>query len=185
MKHLRRHAPIAVYYSTSTWINPQNIGPDPFSKAGRRKFKKRGLMKHYHNTWLGQGFFIDVDYEMKDSRMAAEMTEKVIDWYLTNVKPDANLTLVRSGGKGFHVIDYEYDIVKDMENNLPQSRPMLEAWEKSNNLKVRKHSYNSVSMTPSGVKQNISRNWKKGLIGANNTIYNFEFKLPFTQSNLI
>ena len=114
LKHLRRHAPIAVYYSTSTWLNPQNIGPDPFSKSGRRKFRKQGLLTHYHNTWLGQAFYIDVDYEMKDSRMAAEMTEKVIEWYKQNV-----------------------------------------------NFKT-KHG----KVTASSVRQNISRNWKKSIIGS-------------------
>ena len=165
LKHLRKHAPVHLYYSTSTWINPQNIGPDPFSKSGRRKFNKKGLMTHYHNTWLGQGFFIDVDYEMKDSTMAAEMTEKVIKWYLDKVNPDANLTVVRSGGKGFHVIDFDYDIRKHMEDNLPNSRTMLEAWDKAlvydgNSRKK----FDNILMTPSGIRQNVSRNWKKGII---------------------
>ena len=163
LKHLRRHAPLNVYYSTSTWLNPQSIGPDPFSKSGRRKFKKKNLMKHYHNTWLGQGFFIDVDYEMKDSTMAAKMTEKVIEWYLTNVNPDADLTLVRSGGKGFHVIDYDYNIVKDMENHLPNSKPLLELWNKT----IASHEmqrYESTKMTPSGVKQHINKEWKRGIV---------------------
>tara|TARA_B100000925_G_scaffold224677_1_gene173276 strand:+ start:12558 stop:13712 length:1155 start_codon:yes stop_codon:yes gene_type:complete len=166
LKHLRRHAPIAVYYSTSTWLNPQQIGPDPFSKSGRRKFRKKGFESHYHNTWMGQGFFIDVDYEMKDSRMAAEMTEKVIAWYRANINAEANLTVVRSGGKGFHVIDFDYDIKEHLENNLPQSRPMLDAWNAS-------YEYTSSEpfkqgkkwiMTPSGMRQNISRTWKKGII---------------------
>ena len=64
---------------------------------------------------MGQGFFIDVDYEMKDSKMAADMTKKVIEWYRDNVNAEANLTVVRSGGKGFHVIDFEYDIKEHLE----------------------------------------------------------------------
>tara|TARA_B100000902_G_scaffold396619_2_gene458148 strand:+ start:1047 stop:2201 length:1155 start_codon:yes stop_codon:yes gene_type:complete len=162
LKHLRRHAPIAVYYSTSKWLNPQNIGPDPFSKSGRRKFRKQGLLTHYHNTWLGQEFFIDVDYEMKDSKMAAEMTEKVIKWYRDNVNSEANLTVVRSGGKGFHVIDFDYDIKKHLEQNLPNSKMVLDAWESSYDYKDFKTKHGKVSA--SSVRQNISRNWKKSII---------------------
>ena len=164
LKHLRRHAPIAVYYSTSTWLNPQNIGPDPFSKSGRRKFRKQGLLTHYHNTWLGQEFYIDVDYEMKDSKMAAEMTEKVIEWYKQNVNSNANLTVVRSGGKGFHVIDFDYDIKTHMEQNLPNSREVLDAWNVSYEYKNFKTKHGKV--TASSVRQNISRNWKKSIIGS-------------------
>ena len=68
------------------------------------------------------------------------------------------------GGKGFHVIDFDYDIKKHMESHLPKSRVLLEAWEKSYDLNERMK-FDNVLMTPSGVRQNISRNWKKGIIG--------------------
>ena len=70
---------------------------------------------------MGQGFFIDVDYEMKDSKMAADMTKKVIEWYRANVNAEANLTVVRSGGKGFHVIDFDYDIKKHLRQPTAQT----------------------------------------------------------------
>ena len=40
--------------------------------------------------------------------MAAEMTAKVIRWYRDNVDRYPNLTIVSSGGKGFHVIDFNF-----------------------------------------------------------------------------
>ena len=67
LKWLRKLAPLHVYYTTSAWLNPQGIGPDPKGKHGDRKMRKRGWkLKQYHDTMLYQGLYFDVDYDNAD-----------------------------------------------------------------------------------------------------------------------
>ena len=67
LKWLRKLAPLHVYYTTSAWLNPQGIGPDPKGKHGDRKMKKRGWkLTQYHDTMLYQGLYFDVDYDNAD-----------------------------------------------------------------------------------------------------------------------
>lgn len=150
LKHLRKHTPLHVYYSTSKWMRAQSVGPDPHSKGGRRKFKKQGRNKWLDNLWLGQGFYVDVDYEMKDTTMAAEMTAKVIAWYRENIDRFSNLTIVSSGGKGFHVINYNFVHEVHLKGEL------LKGWQGAYD-KV----YAKKGMTPMAIRQNISRNLKR------------------------
>jgi hypothetical protein len=150
LKHLRKHTPLHVYYSTSKWMRSQSVGPDPHSKGGRRKFKKQGRNKWLDNLWLGQGFYVDVDYEMKDTTMAAEMTAKVIAWYRENVDRFSNLTIVSSGGKGFHVINYNF--VHEVHLNGELLKGWQGAYDKT---------YAEKGMTPMAIRQNISRNLKR------------------------
>jgi hypothetical protein len=42
---LRREAPHHVYYTTSQWRNPAEVGPDPFSKSGRDKYIKKNAKR--------------------------------------------------------------------------------------------------------------------------------------------
>lgn len=67
LKWLRKLAPLHVYYTTSAWLNPQGIGPDPKGKHGDRKMRKRGWkLTQYHDTMLYQGLYFDVDYDNAD-----------------------------------------------------------------------------------------------------------------------
>ena len=155
LKQLRKHTPLHVYYSTSIWMNPYQVGPDPASKGGKRKFKKQKRMQIYHNMWMGQELYVDVDYEMKDTTMAAKMTAKVCEWYRKNMVAHPNLTIVSSGGKGFHVIDFGFI------HEMHLSGPLLEAWQGAydeKNLDRKKR------ISPFTVKQNISRNFKKYIV---------------------
>ena len=103
--------------------------------------------------WMGQGFYVDVDYEMKDTTMAAEMTAKVIRWYRDNVDRYPNLTIVSSGGKGFHVIDFNFVHEVHLKGQL------LKGWQGAYDKK-----YEKKGLTPMAVRQNISRNFKRMLV---------------------
>ena len=45
LKLLRREAPHHVYYTTSQFRNPAEVGPDPFSKSGRDKYIKKNAKR--------------------------------------------------------------------------------------------------------------------------------------------
>ena len=121
LKQLRRHNPIAVYYTTARWLNPQGIGPDPTGKFGRAKFVKKkwctesGLvtLPRYHNTLLKKDLYFDVDYDNKDYNEGIRMVQRTIDClksidqigiYTFPLLTDDDFEIVFSGGKGFHVI---------------------------------------------------------------------------------
>ena len=113
LRRLREMKPLKVFYMTSKFLNPRSVGPDPNSKSGYKKFKKKGLMRHYNNTFLGQELYFDVDFKMDSFDDSAQMTKRVVNWLMKkfNVTPE-DLTIVFSGGKGFHVIWYGWDISK-------------------------------------------------------------------------
>ena len=73
---------------------------------------------------MGQGFFIDVDYEMKDSKMAADMTKKVIEWHRES-QCGANFIVVEVVEK--FVIDFEYDIKEHLKQSTAK-RINADAW---------------------------------------------------------
>ena len=103
--------PLKVFYMTSKFLNPRSVGPDPTSKTGLKKFKKKNLMRVYNNNFLGQELYFDVDFKMDSFDDSAEMTKRVVDWLgrKFGVTPE-DLTIVFSGGKGFHVIWYGWDM---------------------------------------------------------------------------
>jgi DNA primase catalytic subunit len=115
LKWLRNLAPHHVYYSTSKWTNAECIGPDPYSRAGASKYRKRhGLLKWTYDQWLGQEMFFDVDYEMPSFVESAQETKRLAEYYRTlNFKDcEHDLMFVFSGGKGFHMIDWGFDLEK-------------------------------------------------------------------------
>lgn len=111
LKRLRQMKPIKVFYMTSKFLNPRNVGPDPTSKMGLKKFKKKNLMRHYNNNFLGQELYFDVDFKMDSFDDSAQMAKRVVNWLVKkfSVTPE-DLTIVFSGGKGFHVIWYGWNI---------------------------------------------------------------------------
>ena len=126
LQRLREMKPIKVFYMTSKFLRPQLVGPDPNSNRGWKKFKKRGLMRHYNNAFLGQELFFDVDFKMDSFDDAAAMTKRVVKWACDKFDiTHEDLTIVFSGGKGFHVIWFGWDLKEhapqkyiDTYNNL-------------------------------------------------------------------
>ena len=136
LKLLRREAPHHVYYTTSQFRSPETIGPDPWSKSGRSKYIKKNAKRlarlegtkdkdriqklmypvstwtDYGNSFLMQEMYFDVDYEMETFQQSAEETLRLADFYDTiefnGCKKDVRF--VFSGGKGFHMIDYGFNL---------------------------------------------------------------------------
>ncbi len=163
LKWLRKLAPLHVYYTTSAWLNPQGIGPDPYGRKGNSKFKKKGWkLKTYHNCFLWQELYFDVDYDNADYnegaktlarleaafdeenswQTAGEPSESIREAHHIAKKED--LTVVFSGGKGFHLIDTNWS----MENYYPS----MESYKKS------------YCDLPNGGKQTFNRETKRELI---------------------
>lgn len=122
LSHLKRLAPLHVYYTTAIWLNPQGIGPDPKSRRADNKFKKKNWrLREYHNTLLKRDLYFDVDYDNKDYDEGIKMVQEVIntmldleleDYILPRLTID-DFEIVFSGGKGFHVIvNGYYDKIK-------------------------------------------------------------------------
>ncbi len=121
LSHLRRLAPLHVYYTTGQWLNPQGIGPDPESRKGIAKMRKKGwcspskkvTLKRYHNTLIKRDLYFDVDYDNKDYHQGIQMLIELWDG-LDELKilSDEDVQIVFSGGKGFHLIaNKHYDLV--------------------------------------------------------------------------
>ncbi len=117
LKRLRQLKPLKVFYMTSKFLNPRSIGPDPHSRSGAKKFKKKGMMPVYNNLFLGQELYFDVDFKMDSFDDSAAMTKRVVQWVCEkfSITPE-DLTIVFSGGKGFHVIWYGWN----MADHAPQ-----------------------------------------------------------------
>ena len=148
LKWLRKLAPLHVYYTTSAWLNPQGVGPDPNGKRGRNKFRKKGWsykMRNYHNVFLWQELYFDVDYCNADYNEGAKTLGHLMN-YLDALAPlcgyNKEPTIVFSGGKGFHLIDTEWR----MDNILTDKK---------------KKEYYQMNL---GEKQSANREWKEGLI---------------------
>jgi len=123
LKWLRKLAPLHVYYTTSAWLNPQGIGPDPTGKHGKAKMKKKGwCLEQYHNTMLYQGLYFDVDYDNADYNEGVNMLMEldkdlaVMMPYLASQASSTPIQLIAkglnlddkifvfSGSKGFHLV---------------------------------------------------------------------------------
>jgi len=119
LSHLRRLTPLHVYYTTGQWLNPQGIGPDPESRHGEAKMRKKGWctpskkvnLRRYHNTLIKRDLYFDIDYDNKDYNEGIQMVEKLITELDQNVHYEhGTIQLVFSGSKGFHlIIDGYYD----------------------------------------------------------------------------
>jgi len=120
LKWLRKLSPLHVYYTTSAWLNPQGIGPDPKGKHGANKMRKKGwTLKRYHDTMLYQGLYFDVDYDNADYNQGATML-MVLKNTLAEIGEDElhnrgfdisddSTMMVFSGSKGFHLIYEQFD----------------------------------------------------------------------------
>ena len=144
LRWLRKLAPLHVYYTTSAWLNPQGIGPDPKGKHGKAKMKKKGwCLPQYHDTMLYQGLYFDVDYDNADYNegvnMLMELKQELegsgFDVWLRYRRNQStrtyfdgldmtNSNIVFSGSKGFHLIyeDWSYDRLSDKYANIYKLR---------------------------------------------------------------
>jgi len=151
-RRLVQFAPHHVYYSTGAWLNPQSIGPDPLSKGGKKKFKKRGMHPVLNNTFLFRELYFDVDYEMETFHQAAEETKKLLEWYKDQeIVSDEEPVVVFSGGKGFHVIDFGWKIEPNLHG------PMKDRYLRLFDREREKH-------LPSHKLQRLDKAWKKWFV---------------------
>jgi len=152
LSHLRRLAPLHVYYTTGQWLNPQGIGPDPESRRGLAKMrnpKKKWCtpsgkvnLKRYHNTLIKRDLYFDVDYDNKDYHQGIQMVESLrmaIDYELRrkqriSLPPEQ---IVFSGSKGFHlIIDGYYDIARTFEGKKDPLRIYVNTPDKNQRIEA-------------------------------------------------
>ena len=151
-RRLIQHAPHHVYYSTGAWFNPQSIGPDPLSKGGSKKFKKKGMHPVLNNTFLFRELYFDVDYEMETFEQSAAETKKLLEWYVEqDIVSDEKPTVVFSGGKGFHLIDFGWKIEPNLHGNMKDRYYRLFDREREKHL-------------PSHKLQRLDKAWKKWFV---------------------
>mgnify|MGYP001192140846 FL=1 len=146
-RRLMQYAPHHVYYSTGAWYNPQSIGPDPLSKGGAKKFKKKGMSHVRNNTFFFRELYFDVDYEMETFEQSAAETKKLLEWYQEqDIVSDQEPVIVFSGGKGFHLIDFGWRLEPNLHGEAKES---IEKLYRAGN----KH-------TPSAKLQRLDKAWK-------------------------
>lgn len=100
-KHLVRHAPSDVYFSTSTFLDPQNVGPKKYNNL-------RSGYNWANNIFLGSGFYVDVDSENFEG-------VKNISKYLKNSFGFAPIIIKTGRGFQVHVYDDLSDYFPDLQ----------------------------------------------------------------------
>jgi DNA primase catalytic subunit len=101
-RHLEHLAPHHVYFTTSTWLDPQRLGPRDFKKAGKSGYQVA------HNVFLDQGLYFDIDVE-GDLAKAAEHLLRLRD-LLASSWGFQRFRAVYSGSKGFHLYVDDFSI---------------------------------------------------------------------------
>jgi DNA primase catalytic subunit len=151
LSHLRRLAPLHVYYTTGQWLNPQGIGPDPESRKGAAKMRKKGwcspskkiTLKRYHNTLIKRDLYFDVDYDNKDYHQGIQMlTELWNGLDELKILGDSEVQIVFSGGKGFHLIAngyYDEASIGWIQMVYTNKKTPVRIWEKHGDYSLRKH----------------------------------------------
>ncbi len=103
-RHLERMAPHHAYFTTSTWLDPQRLGPRDLVKA-----KKAGYTLA-HNVFLDQGLYFDIDVP-GDLHEAARQLLLLRD-FLKDRWGFNRHRAVYSGSKGFHLYVEDFEIRK-------------------------------------------------------------------------
>ncbi len=101
-RHLERTAPHHAYFTTSTWLDPQRLGPRDLVRA-----KKPGYTLA-HNVFLDQGLYFDIDVP-GDLAEAARQVLLLRD-FLKERWGFARYRAVYSGSKGFHLYVEDFRI---------------------------------------------------------------------------
>jgi len=98
--HLIRHAPLHVYYTTSYWLDPQNLGP-------KKQRKKKAGYRLASNVFLGQELFFDIDVPGELDVARGELVR--LHRFLRDRFDYSDYVAVYSGSKGFHlyVLDFK------------------------------------------------------------------------------
>jgi len=121
-KWLVRYAPFHVYYTTSTWLDPQRLGAKNPSRSARRK--KKGGYPVAHNVFLNQELYFDIDMP----NMFKECKKEVLDLeeYVRKEYGVKDTRIIFSGGKGFHLYAYDFNW-KDHTEMRPEDPRLREA----------------------------------------------------------
>jgi DNA primase catalytic subunit len=101
-RHLERMAPHHAYFTTSTWLDPQRLGPRDLKKVKRAGFAVA------HNVFLDQGLYFDVDVP-GDLADAARQLLRLRD-FLHEQWGFARYRAVFSGSKGFHLWVEDFNV---------------------------------------------------------------------------
>src|SRR2546427_4122251 len=96
---LVRLAPLHVYFTTSRWLDPQRLGP-------RELRGRKGGYPIAHSVFLGQELYFDIDAPGDLAAAKADARSLLV---LLRKEGLADLRLVYSGNKGFHVHAYDFE----------------------------------------------------------------------------
>jgi hypothetical protein len=110
---LARRRPHHVYYTTSTWLDPQRLGPRDLRKARRAGFAVA------HNVFLDQGLYFDIDVEGDLATAAHHLV--VLRDLLADRWGFSRFRAVYSGSKGFHLYVEDFRL-RDFVEEVP-ARP--------------------------------------------------------------
>tara|TARA_Y100001973_G_C5181142_1_gene324975 strand:- start:232 stop:1440 length:1209 start_codon:yes stop_codon:yes gene_type:complete len=190
LKLLRREAPHHVYYTTSQFRNPAEVGPDPWSKSGRDKYIKKNAKRlalkegrrdkerikqlmtpvsdwsDYGNAFIQQEMYFDVDYEMETFQESAKETLRLAEFYDTlNFNGcEKDIHFVFSGGKGFHMVDYGFSVGKAYGDNYSFRIGEIIASEKEKSGKFKGAAYAAMMLSRQMKKRLIKRIRKEGIL---------------------
>ncbi|MBN1330034.1 MAG: hypothetical protein JXA54_11225 [Candidatus Heimdallarchaeota archaeon] len=101
-KLLIRYTPADVYYSTSCWLDPQNLGPRSFKKKQKPGYEVAS------NCYLYSELYFDIDAP-GNFELAKRETKRLVEFLQTKYF-FKNIKVVFSGGKGFHIYVYDFNI---------------------------------------------------------------------------
>ena len=114
-KLLVKYTPLDVYYTTSCWLDPQNLGPRSFKKKSKPGYEFAS------NCYLYSELYFDIDAP-GDFSLAKKETLRLVN-FLQREYNFQDIKVVFSGGKGFNVYVYDFKL----ENFVPklQSNPTI------------------------------------------------------------
>ena len=190
LKLLRRESPHHVYYTTSQFRNPAEVGPDPWSKSGRDKYIKKNAKRlarkegrrdkerikqlmtpvsdwsDYGNAFIGQEMYFDVDYEMETFQESAEETLRLAEFYdtLDFNGCEKDIHFVFSGGKGFHMVDFGFNVRNSYGDTYTKSVEDIIANEKEKSGKFKGAAYAAMKLSRRMKKRLIKRIRKEGIL---------------------
>jgi len=115
---LVRYAPLHAYFTTSTWLDPQHLGP--------RELHGPGYPRAY-NIYLSSELYLDLDLPGQFRRARREVAGVLS--HLRQRWGFRDLGIVYSGSKGFHVHVRDFDLRRFAEVPLDPREREAEAQE--------------------------------------------------------
>ncbi|HUT80652.1 MAG TPA: DNA primase small subunit domain-containing protein [Candidatus Bathyarchaeia archaeon] len=101
-KLLVRYTPADVYYTTSCWLDPQNLGPRSFKKKQKPGYEVAS------NCYLYSELYFDIDAP-GNFDLAKREAKKLVE-FLHEKCHFKNIKVVFSGEKGFHIYVYDFNV---------------------------------------------------------------------------